>query len=334
MNYIEFPLNLPISSSELSLTLISMEDWCIIATTGQDSINYMQGQITADINQLHINNYYYSAHCNAQGKMLTNLLLFVYQGQLCWIIRRSVINVHITALKKYAIFSDINIIELDNTIMLGIAGSQVKSMLKKIFPILPNINYPVVENIINNIILIYFPLPRDRFILITDVSRGTLLHYQLYIQNNFLKFNNSKQWLALDIEAGYPIIDNDNSSKFFPQDANLHFLKAISWNKGCYIGQEVISRINYRGINKRGLYILIGYSLQLPSSNSIIEMQYNLNIWKICGKVLASCCMKNGQIWIQGIINNNLPLNTILRIPGNTEIIISKYFSFCKSSEL
>lgn len=318
---------LPLSSSELPLTLISMEEWCLITTTGSDAISYMQGQITSDINQLHVNHYCQSAHCNAKGKMLTNLLLFFYKGHLSWIIRNSVRNIQIAALKKYAIFSDFNLTALDRTVILGIAGHEAKSTLNQIFPVLPSIHCSVVENTSNNTLLLYFPLPRDRFLIITNLSRAKKLKQQLS-QRFIIKFNNSKQWLALDIEAGYPVLDQDNSGQFFPQAANLHYMKAISWTKGCYIGQEMISRVQYRGINKRALYMLVFNSIELPSSNYVIEMKCSFDSWTKCGKVLAACRVHNGQIWVQAILDYNIPSGTELRITGCQDLIYMKSFSY------
>jgi tRNA-modifying protein YgfZ len=37
------------------------------------------------------------------------------------------------------------------------------------------------------------------------------------------------------------------SGEFYPQEANLDLLGAVSFDKGCYIGQEVVSRMQHRG---------------------------------------------------------------------------------------
>ena len=48
------------------------------------------------------------------------------------------------------------------------------------------------------------------------------------------QLNNSQQWLALNIEAGLPVIDSANSGQFIPQATNLQALGGISFRKGCY----------------------------------------------------------------------------------------------------
>ncbi len=58
-------------------------------------------------------------------------------------------------------------------------------------------------------------------------------------------------WRLLDIRAGFPRIDAQASEQFVAQMLNLDLIGAIAFDKGCYIGQEVIARAHYRGRVKR-----------------------------------------------------------------------------------
>lgn len=54
------------------------------------------------------------------------------------------------------------------------------------------------------------------------------------------------------IEAGVPLWGVDMSEDTLPQEANFDDLGAISYSKGCYVGQEVVARIHFRGhVNRR-----------------------------------------------------------------------------------
>lgn len=58
-------------------------------------------------------------------------------------------------------------------------------------------------------------------------------------------------WTVLRIEAGRPEWGADMDETTLPQEALLDELGAISFTKGCYIGQEVVARIHFRGhVNK------------------------------------------------------------------------------------
>lgn len=53
------------------------------------------------------------------------------------------------------------------------------------------------------------------------------------------------------IKAGYPYIGPEQSEQFTPHMLNLDLLDAISFDKGCYTGQEIVARTHYKGATKR-----------------------------------------------------------------------------------
>ncbi|MGB5628986.1 MAG: hypothetical protein WBM57_06440 [Woeseiaceae bacterium] len=56
---------------------------------------------------------------------------------------------------------------------------------------------------------------------------------------------------AFLVENGYPFVGNAQVEQFTPHMLNLDLLDAISMNKGCYPGQEVVARTHYKGATKR-----------------------------------------------------------------------------------
>lgn len=63
-------------------------------------------------------------------------------------------------------------------------------------------------------------------------------------------------WRRADIEAGLPWLAPALAGEFLPQSLDLERLGAISFDKGCYPGQETVARVHFRGGNKRHLYRL------------------------------------------------------------------------------
>jgi folate-binding protein YgfZ len=53
------------------------------------------------------------------------------------------------------------------------------------------------------------------------------------------------------IRGGYPSIGVEQSEQFTPHMLNLDLLDAISFDKGCYTGQEIVARTHYKGATKR-----------------------------------------------------------------------------------
>ena len=62
-----------------------------------------------------------------------------------------------------------------------------------------------------------------------------------------------EEWQALDVADGLPEITAPTAGLFVSQMINLDLLDGISFQKGCYTGQEVIARAHYRGRVKRRL---------------------------------------------------------------------------------
>lgn len=72
-------------------------------------------------------------------------------------------------------------------------------------------------------------------------------------------------WEVLRVEAGVPRFGADMSETTIPLEANLE--KAIHYQKGCYIGQEVIARATYRGqMNKKLVGLLLGEAEAAPGT--------------------------------------------------------------------
>ena len=62
-------------------------------------------------------------------------------------------------------------------------------------------------------------------------------------------------WRVLEILAGVPVIHRATSETYLPQMLNLEALGGLSFQKGCYPGQEVIARLKYRGDIKRRMFL-------------------------------------------------------------------------------
>ncbi|MDX1435130.1 MAG: folate-binding protein, partial [Gammaproteobacteria bacterium] len=61
-------------------------------------------------------------------------------------------------------------------------------------------------------------------------------------------------WELLDIEAGIADIGPALADQFLPQMLNLDRVGGVSFDKGCYVGQEIVARTHYLGRLKRRLY--------------------------------------------------------------------------------
>lgn len=309
---VPFPPRLPSPSSHLPLTLISLEEWALVTLSGPDTIKYLQGQVTTDVESMARDQHFLGAHCDAKGKMFSNLRMF-YRGEgMAYIERRSVRDVQLEALKKYAVFSKVTFAADDNALLLGVAGFQARAALNGLFNALPDAEHPMLED--GETSILHFSLPAERFLLVTTPA---LLEQLLQKLEGQAQFTDSSQWLALNIEAGLPVIDSANSVQFIPQAANLQALGGISFSKGCYAGQEMVARAKYRGANKRALYWLAGKASHVPAAGDELELQLGDN-WRRTGAVLAALQLEDGSVWVQAVLNNDLAPDSVLRVRDDT----------------
>ena len=71
------------------------------------------------------------------------------------------------------------------------------------------------------------------------------------------------------LETGYVLISASASDKFLPQMLNLTDFDVVSFNKGCYLGQEVVARAEHRGQVKRRLFRLSHGALRLHAGQTV-----------------------------------------------------------------
>jgi folate-binding Fe-S cluster repair protein YgfZ len=245
MAFTPFSPRQPVASARLPLTLITLDDWALATLTGADSEKYLQGQVTADVSQMTEHQHLLAAHCDPKGKMWSNLRLFRRQGGFALIERRSLRDAQLTELKKYAVFSKVTIAPDDEHVLLGVAGFQTRAALKNLFSELPDAE--------NSWCMTARPQScglntRRSFLLVTDVATAERVTDAL---RGEAQLNNSQQWLALNIEAGLPVIDAANSAQFIPQATNLQALGGSALRKvlhrpGDGRAQNSVVRINAR----------------------------------------------------------------------------------------
>lgn len=310
MAFTPFPPRQPAASARLPLTLMTLDDWALATISGADSEKYLQGQLTTDVALLADNQHVLTAHCDPKGKMWSNLRLFRQPEGFAWIERRSLRDTQLTELKKYAVFSKVTIAPDDDAVLLGVAGFHARTALAGLLGALPDAETPLTHA--GDTTLLWLALPEERFIIITNKTEAQRLTDAL---RGEAQLNDSAQWLALEIESAFAVIDADNSGQFIPQATNLQALGGINFKKGCYTGQEMVARAKFRGANKRALWYLAGEAESLPAVGDGLELKMGES-WRRTGAVLASVRLEDGRVLIQAVMNNDLDSDAIFRVPG------------------
>lgn len=299
------------TSTTLPLCKTVLDDWQLIKVAGIDNTKYLQGQLSADINQLTDQHYLLSAHCDPKGKTLSNLLLFKRDADIYYLLRKSVAETQLNELKKFAIFSKVTI-EVDT--LHQIVGVAAQDMTTEHLSFLPQFNETENCQTSHNITFLRLDFPVQRYLIIGLPAEIEKLSFPPTIQTT-----DCQQWALLDMEANYPLIDLPVSAQYLPQAFNLQQFNAISFTKGCYCGQEMVARAQYRGINKRALFLLSGTTNAnepLPTIGATLEQKIGEN-WRETGCITARIKLDEKTLWIQAILANDIESDAILRIVGS-----------------
>jgi len=281
----------------------SLSDWQLVKVSGTDNRTFLQGQVTADINHLNEYTALFAAHCDAKGRMWSNLILFQRGADIFYIVRKTVAEKQIAALKKFAVFSKVTVEPVTDLNLIGLENNAIEqSIIAELGD-----NSCLTRG---DVTYIKIPLPEIRVIKVSSEPLPTDLQ-------------SADHWLKLDLEAGYAIIDEPNIESLLPQACNLQHYNAISFDKGCYCGQEMVARAQFRGANNRGLYLLVGKSKTLPIIGDKLEYELDGN-WREGGQVLAALKLEqDNQIYVQVVLANGIDIETNFRVKGQVDSLLN-----------
>ncbi len=232
----------------------------MISVSGVDAEKFLQGQLTVNLKTVTPNQSQLGAHCNLKGRMQSLFRLVTLSKQddiqrYLLIAPTAMINPALAALKKYAMFSKVNLMPAEDFTLFGLIGDTAASFLAEQF-VTPGIRDLAVNGVLDlmtshSLVICRLPGPVQRFMLI--VANTQAESFALTFKG-VTEAISETIWELCDIEAGIPTIYPETEDLFLPHHANLPQLLGVSFDKGCYLGQEIIARMHYKGKIKRHLY--------------------------------------------------------------------------------
>ncbi|ROV61227.1 tRNA-modifying protein YgfZ [Vibrio ponticus] len=300
------PLSHQASDTLPELMLTHLDSWGVVTLIGNDAKSYLQGQVTCDVVQLDKEHSTFGAHCDAKGKVWSIFRLFHHQGGYALFEPKSAIEKQLAEIKKYAIFSKVEI-EQSDAILLGVMGNQSTQFIDGLSDEQGDVRA------INGGTAVR--IDQQRWLLVVAPDAATEL-----IEHSAAVKVAESLWRRFDIEAALPIVEQEEQAEHIPQALNLHALHGISFKKGCYTGQETVARAKYRGINKRGMFIVKGHTANELGEQTELERAVGDN-WRGAGKLLAHYRFNDGETIGLVILPNNLEPETQLRLTSQPESV-------------
>ena len=230
-----------------------------ICLTGADRIRFLHGQVTNDIKNLRTGTGCYAALVTAKGRMQGDLNVYCLQDELLLDFEPGLTETFIQRLEKYLVADDVQVVNVAPLFgLLSVQGPQAAGIVQclEFFPNLPAAPLAFVtamDATLGEIYLVNQPrLGNCGFDLFAPTASLGAIADRLIAAARAIG-GRACGWQAFEtarIEAGIPRFGADMDESNLPLECGIES-RAISYKKGCYIGQEVINRIHTIGhVNK------------------------------------------------------------------------------------
>lgn len=230
--------------------LADLSHWGLIAASGDDTVQFLQGQLTSDQRAVDAHHSQYSGACSPKGRLLATFLVFERSSSRYLMLPREMLGEVLKRLRMYVLASKVTLEDSgDALVCAGFSGPDAENELRQAWAEPPGQVHEVQTR--NHITVVRIPGPHPRFILVGESASMCELWTALDVRSAPV---GRRSWSLLDILAGVPVIVPDTVDQFVPQMTNLQLVDGVSFNKGCYTGQEVVARTQYLGKLKRRMY--------------------------------------------------------------------------------
>lgn len=230
--------------------LADLSHFGLLGLSGEDAQTFLHAQITNDLRALTDGKAVFAAHLSAKGRMLANFLVMRRAGELLLLLPESLReNLH----KRLAMFILRSRVKLRDAggewVRLGINGPHAAALLTQVLG---------------------REVPTEGLAMLHTESAFALClgegRYDLFVAPDQAPATwtalaararpvGAPVWDWLLVRAGVPVVLPATQDHFVPQMANMEILGGVSFNKGCYPGQEIVARSQYLGKVKRRLYL-------------------------------------------------------------------------------
>jgi len=219
----------------------------LIQISGPDCLKFLNGQITLDLNEVSEAKFSPGAVCTPKGRVIANFIISREYNDFLIITLKSRTQDLITHLKKYSVFFKVEINDLSDSkiVVSSDAGTEGSRQ---------------------------YVGDSNRHIRVTNIMEPTQQEPEI---------KGATSWQFQDIMDGIPWVDSESIEVFIPQHLNLQWIDGISFKKGCYTGQEIVTRMHYKGNLKRYLHLcrsktpLIPGQKLLNSTNKVVGQVLN-----------------------------------------------------------
>ena len=288
--------------------LIKLDQYDLIEIKGTDAREFLNNQFTNDLKALPENLSSLGAWCSIKGRVLYTFRIWYENGTFQLILPSVQTESFLKKLKMFIFRSDVTLELATDKFIYGLYGRDANQFLGSALE-----NDNSFEKVDGNVV-IRIKTPESRYLIITDNNKlelGTLSAQD----------EHENHWKLLDIMAGIVEILPETADMFLPQMLDLENLGGLSFQKGCYPGQEIVARVKYRGELKKQLYkarMTTNSEIKPGTSLSILENDSGSSN-TLVGNIVNAASLEENTWAILAVINIAAAINSDISLQEDKE---------------
>ncbi len=233
---------------------LPLSDWGLIRAEGADAPSFLHGQLTQDVTHLDDRQARLAGYCSAKGRLLATFVMWRAADHILLACSADLLAATLKRLSMFVLRAKCRLSDVSETIALyGMAGPSAQAWLGDAAPAgiwdmasigdAQAIRLPDVDGVARWLYAAPAELPPPP-----------------------LPALDARTWSRLEVRSGVARVTAATAEQFVPQMLNLELLGGVNFQKGCYPGQEVVARSQYRGTLKRRTYLMQAETALVPGT--------------------------------------------------------------------
>ena len=212
----------------------------LIAVTGDDATAFLHAQFTNDVQALHVGDAQWNGWCSPKGRLLATFLLLRRAEGYLLMLPAEIAQPVAKRLGMFVLRSKVKIQDVSELFArIGIAGRNARLLVASHWGKAPEPMRSVEKDG-----AICVALDTERCVAFVPLVAAPAF-WDLFSRDWLRAGADAWEWTS--IQAGVPTIVAATQEAFVPQMANFDLVGGVSFKKGCYPGQEIVARMQYRG---------------------------------------------------------------------------------------
>jgi folate-binding protein YgfZ len=221
----------------------------VIAFHGDDTVPFLQGQLTNDLRGLNADSAQWNAYCSPKGRLLGNFLVWRQGADYCLQSSGDILPSLLKRLSMFVLRAKVQGRDAsDETVRLVVAGKAAPAAVSAAMGAVPDSAMDTIATAAGQVIRV----GDDKFVLSIIPEQAPAVWRTLCQSATPV---GAPVWDWLRLNAGIPMIVVATQEQFVPQMVNLEVIGGVSFQKGCYPGQEIVARSQYLGKLKRRMFL-------------------------------------------------------------------------------